>query len=169
MSDLDRPDVSLFGHWICPFSTRVEFALAHRGIDHELINVPPSAARPKDYSVPPEFTAHSPRLEIPLLRVGDEYRADSIPLLEWLEQCFSGSPLLPADERGRALIRKRMSWIDEHAFRPMIGVYYGTDPKRIRRASTRLREALAQLGEWTTESGWLAGPGPTLAEAVMIP
>jgi glutathione S-transferase len=51
----------------------------------------------------------------------------------------------------------------------MIGVYYGTDPKRIRRASTRLREALAQLGEWTTESGWLAGPGPTLAEAVMIP
>ena len=28
-------DVALYGHWICPFSTRVEFALHQRGIDHE--------------------------------------------------------------------------------------------------------------------------------------
>ncbi len=63
-------DVALYGHWICPFSTRVEFALHQRGIE---------------------------------------------------------------------------------------------------RASSRLGEALAEMGSWTEATGWLAGDAPTLAEAVAMP
>ena len=36
--------------------------------------------------------------------------------------------LLPSDDADRALVRERMGWIDRHAFRPMIGVYYGDRP-----------------------------------------
>ncbi len=162
-------DVALYGHWICPFVTRVEFALAQRGIDRELIDLPPSGVRPADFVLPPEFVEHSPRLEVPLVRVGDRYLADSIPILEWLESEVAAPGLLPVDPAARVLVRERMAWIDQHAFRPMVGVHYGTDPDRIARASAKLGEALAEMGGWTTESGWLAGPEPTLAEAVAMP
>lgn len=162
-------DVALYGHWICPFSTRVEFALHQRGIDHDLIDLPPSAVRPRDFVMPPEFVEHSPRLEVPMVRIGHEYRADSIPLLEWLEVEVDGLPLLPTDGGQRALVRERMAWIDAHAFRAMIGIYYGTDPAKIDRASERLGDALSVMGEWTSETGWLAGDAPSLADAVAVP
>jgi glutathione S-transferase len=162
-------DVALYGHWICPFATRVEFALHQRGIDHELIDLPPSAVRGPDFVLPDEFVEHSPHLEIPMVRVGGDYLADSIPVLEWLEERVDPTPLLPSDETDRQLVRERMAWVDRHAFRPMIGVYYGTEPDHITRASEALTEALAEMGRWTVDTGWLAGPEPTLTEAVAMP
>ncbi len=161
--------VTLYGHWICPYSTRVEFALHQRNIAHDVVDVPPVAVRDPAYVVPREFTEHSPRLEIPMVRVDADYRADSVPILEWLEEAIPQSPLLPRHPEMARVARERMTWIDVHAFRPMIGVYYGTDPTQIAEAAARLADALAQMGTWTSESGWLAGPAPSLAEAVTIP
>lgn len=162
-------DVALYGHWICPFATRVQFALHQRGIAHELVDLPPSAVRGPDFELPPEFIEHSPQLEIPMLRIGADFLADSIPILEWMESALPDHPLLPSDEPTRALMRERMAWIDRHAFRPMVGVYYGTDPDRIARAGEKLADALAEMGQWTTATGWLAGPSVSLAEAVAMP
>ncbi len=162
-------EVALYGHWICPFVTRVQFALHQRGIHHELINLPPSAVRGPDFELPAQFVAHSPRLEVPMVRVGDEYLADSIPILEWLETRFASRPLLPAASSARDLVRTRMAWIDEHAFAAMGRIYYGTDPARIASASQRLADALTEMGRWSGQAGWLAGPEPTLAEAVAMP
>jgi glutathione S-transferase len=163
------PSVSLYGHWTCPFATRVFFALAQRGIRHEVVDVPPSAVRPADFMLPPEFVEHSPRLEIPMVRIGDQYQADSIPILEWLEERFPSAPLLPDSEADRALVRSRMAWIDQHSFRSMLGLSYGVDPTDIERAGVALRDELAEMGRWTEDSGWLAGDRPTLAEAIAVP
>ena len=162
-------DVALYGHWICPFATRVEFALHQRGIVHDVVDVPPSAVRGPDFVLPDEFIEHSPRLEIPMVRVGSDYLADSIPVLEWLEHRVDAPALLPADDAGRAQVQERMAWIDKHAFRPMIGIYYGVDPDAIAQASDALTDALAEMGRWTAETGWLAGAAPSLAEAVAMP
>jgi glutathione S-transferase len=163
-----QADVTLFGHWICPYAVRVRFALAQRGIDHTLIEVPPTAARPKGFVVPEEFLEHSPKREIPLLRIGDRYLADSIPILEWMETEVAERPLLPADASDRALVRQRVVWLDERVFRPMIGVYYGTDPARISAAGDLLGQALAEMADWLDHSPWLAGDAPTLAEAIAV-
>ena len=163
------PSVSLYGHWTCPLATRVSFALAQRGIEHRVVDVPPSAVRPSDFVLPSEFVEHSPRLEIPMVRIGEEYRADSIPVLEWLEERFASAPLLPTSAADRALVRSRTAWIDQHAYRSMLGVSYGVDPADIVRASDALRDALAEMGDWTKDSGWLAGDRPTLAEAIAVP
>ena len=162
-------DVAVYGHWICPYVTRVEFALAQRGVERELVNLPPSAVRGPDFVLPPEFVEHSPKLEVPMVRVADEYLADSIPILEWLETAVDAPALLPADAAGRDLVRERMAWIDRNAFWPMAGVYYGTDPEKIAKASEKLGAALAQLGAWADETGWLAGAEPSLADAVAVP
>ncbi len=165
----DHPEVALYGHWICPFATRVRFALAQRGIEHELVDVPPSAVRGVDFVLPPEFVRHSPKLEIPMVRIGDDHLADSIPILEWLEVRIDAPPLLPRTPARRELVRERMTWIDRSLFRSMIGVYYGVDPAEIDRAAGALAASLARLSRWIDEDGWLAGNEPTLAEAVMIP
>ena len=161
-------DVTLFGHWICPFSVRVEFALAQREIPYQLVNVPPTAARPRGFSVPAEFVAHSPKGEIPLLRIDGCYLADSIPILEWMEKEIAGHPLLPIDEATRQLVRDRVAWLDRYLYRPMIGVYYGTDPSQIAIAGDRLASALLEVEGWFNTSPWLAGETPSLAEAVMV-
>lgn len=161
--------VALYGHWICPFATRVQFALAQRQIDYELVDLPPTGVRPPDFVLPPEFVEHSPKREIPMVRVDDQYLADSIPILEWLEKEISERPLLPASRDDRATARMRMAWIDRHAFRPMVGVYYGTDPDHIERAAAALTSALAEMGGWAAKSGWLAGRHPSLADAVAMP
>lgn len=164
-------DVTLYGHWTCPFVHRVAWALAERGIDHDTIEVPPSAVRPKDFVLPDEFVAHSPRLEIPMVRAGDDYLADSIPVLEWLETAVPDAPaLLPREFHDRAdLVRARLRWVDAEVFPPMIGVYYGVDDDRIERASAALSAALGAMVAWLDEDLWLAGPEPSLADAVFVP
>lgn len=159
--------VTLFGHWICPFSVRVEFALAQRGIDYVVIDVPPRAVRPKGFVVPEEFTAHSPKLEVPMVKIDGEYLADSIPILEWLEEKFTDSSLLPADDAGQAIVRERVDWMNKHVYRPMIGVYYGTDVGLIQESSVAFMRAMETVGQWLQVGPWLVGEAPTLAEAIM--
>jgi glutathione S-transferase len=147
---------------------RVEFALAQRGIQYSLVEVPPRAARPKDFVVPEEFIAHSPKLEVPMVRHAGEYLADSIPILEQLEKWYSRNPLLPNDELGKSLVQERVQWLDRNLYRPMIDVYYGTDPEKIAEASEQFGIALRTVAEWLQQSQWVAGDQPTLAEALMV-
>jgi glutathione S-transferase len=164
---MNTSTVTLFGHWICPFSVRVEFALAQRGIDYEVVDVPPRAVRPKGFVVPEEFIAHSPKLEVPMVKIDDEYLADSIPILEWLEEKFTDSSLLPADDAGQAIVRERVDWMNKYMYRPMIGVYYGTDVGLIQESSVAFMTAMETVDQWLQVTPWLAGEAPTLAEAIM--
>ncbi len=160
-------ELALFGHWICPYVSRVQFALHQRRIPYTLIDVPPTAARPRGYVVPPEFVAHSPRGEVPLVRLGQEYRADSLPILAWLEERLEAPSLLPPERA--ELVWARAHALDRELYAAMIGVYYGTDPGRIAAASEAVSASLATLAGWLEEGPYLAGPAPTLADAVAAP
>jgi glutathione S-transferase len=164
---MSSTDVVLFGHWICPFSVRVEFALAQKAIAYSLVDVPPRAVRPKGFVVPEEFIAHSPKLEVPMVRVGETYLADSIPILQWLEELFPSHSLSPTADAQHALMMERVDWLDKYVYRPMIGVYYGTDSVKIAEASAAFANALETVDSWLLTSPWLAGDQPTLAEAIM--
>ena len=157
--EIEEP-VALFGHWICPFSVRVEFALVQLGIKYEVVDVPPTAVRPKDFVIPAEFVVNSPRAEIPMIREGGRYLADSIPILERL---YSAVGVLS----GAAL--EEAHWVDQNIFPPMIAIYYGVNPESIRRASDRLVNALTELEAKLVSTGWLVGDGASIAEAALIP
>ena len=159
--------VTLFGHWICPFSVRVEFALAQRGIEYTIVDVPPRAVRPKGFVVPEEFIAHSPKLEVPMVKIDGQYLADSIPILEWLEEKFTDASLLPVGDVQQAIVRERVEWMNKYVYRPMIGVYYGTDAALIQESSDAFMKAMETVDQWLQTSPWLAGETPTLAEAIM--
>ena len=90
---------------------RQSFALAERAVAHDVVDVPPTAARPPGHVVPTEFVEHSPLGEIPMVRIGAEYRADSLPILDWLEDQVAGAPLRPSDPTERQRVRDMTSWI----------------------------------------------------------
>jgi glutathione S-transferase len=117
--------------------------------------------------VPEEFIAHSPKLEVPMVRVGETYLADSIPILQWLEELFPSHSLSPTADAQHALMMERVDWLDKYVYRPMIGVYYGTDSVKIAEASAAFANALETVDSWLLTSPWLAGDQPTLAEAIM--
>jgi len=154
--------VTCYGHWSCPYATRVQWALAQRGIEHEVFDVPPSAVRPKDFVLPALFVQHSPRLEVPLLRIGDAFLADSIPVLRWLDEAFPHSALGGSGER--------VAWLDAHLFPAMLGVSYGVRPEDVRRASDALAASLDVVARWLAADGpWLGGAHPSIADAIVVP
>jgi glutathione S-transferase len=152
--------IALFGHWLCPYSVRVEFALAELGLAHEVVDVPPTAARPKGFVVPQEFLDHSPRHEIPMIREGGRYLADSLPILDRLYRARG-----PWSPQHSDLARQ----VDRTVFGPMVGVYYGTDPDRIAAASAALATACVGIAEVLGDREWLAGDVPSMAEAALVP
>ena len=162
-------EVELFGHWICPYSTRVSFSLAEREITHRLTDVPPTAARPTGFTVPAAFLANSPKGEIPLLRIGNEYLADSIPILRWLEDRITQNPMLPTAGPERSTVLARASRIDAVLYPAMIGIYYGVEDASINRASHQLDAALSEIAEWLKPTGWLDGVAITMADSILVP
>jgi glutathione S-transferase len=84
-----------------------------------------------------------------------------------LEEKFSDSSLLPIDDAGQAVVRERVDWMNKYVYRPMIGVYYGTDAALIQESSVAFMKAMETVDEWLQTSQWLAGNSPTLAEAIM--
>jgi glutathione S-transferase len=132
-----------------------------------VVDVPPRAVRPKGFVVPEEFIAHSPKLEVPMVKIDGQYLADSIPILEWLEEKFTDSSLLPQGDDAQAIVRDRVEWMNKYVYRPMIGVYYGTDAALIQESSVAFMKAMDTVDEWLQTSQWLAGNSPTLAEAIM--
>jgi glutathione S-transferase len=152
-----RDEVVLYGHWICPYSVRVEFDLVRLGRGYRLVEVPPSGVRPPSFVLPEEFVAHSPLLEIPMIHDADGYLADSLPILEHLDPS--------ATEEARRMAR----WVDALAFPPMVGVYYARSDEEAGVAALALSAAMDELARVLAPTGWLSGEGPSMAEAALVP
>ncbi len=95
----------LYSH---PFSIvpwRVQIALHEKGVTYETIKT-------NLYTQPatPEFLQLNPFAQIPVLDDGGFVIAESIAILEYLEEKFPTPPLLPSNLEHRATARKLMCW-----------------------------------------------------------
>ena len=152
-----RDEVVLYGHWICPYSVRIEFDLVRLGRPYRVIDVPPTGVRPPGFVLPEEFMTHSPRREIPMIRDAEGFLADSLPILDRLNP--------DATDQARQMARL----VDAVAFPPMIGVYYASSDAEAEAASGRLAGAMEQIASLIDEGGWLTPQGPSMAEAALVP
>ena len=157
MDAADGDDVVLYGHWICPYSVRVEFDLVRLGRRYRVVEVPPTGVRSRSFVLPEEFVRNSPAREIPLIKDPQGFLADSLPILDRL------SP--PAPEEVRMAARH----VDAVAFPPMIGVYYARSDAEAAVASQRLEEAMRRIAEMLEGREWLCDEGPSMAEAALVP
>jgi maleylacetoacetate isomerase len=98
-------NLALYGYWRSSSSWRVRIGLYLKGLDFEYraVNLKKGDHRGEDHLV------RNPTSQVPVLAVeeGGETRhlAQSMAILEWLDERFPAPPLLPADPYGRARVR----------------------------------------------------------------
>jgi glutathione S-transferase len=94
----------LYAFPLSPFSAKVRIALAEKGLDCEVVDLP--TTRTGVVSKPAELLATNPRGQVPVLVDGELGIYDSTVILEYLEDRFPAPPLYPRDVAMRARCRQ---------------------------------------------------------------
>lgn len=97
--------LKLFEHPLSPYARKVKIALYEKGLPFERVFVTPLTIRAEDPAFE-EFSAASPRLEVPCL-VDEDFRCfDSTIILDYLDEKWPDRPMLSGSPEVRA--RSRM-------------------------------------------------------------
>ncbi len=92
----------LFAYFRSSTSYRVRIALNLKGLDYEIVPVNLRAGEQHD----PAFTARNPFGGVPMLEADGRDRAQSMALIEWLDEKYPEPPLLPAGIEDRYTVRE---------------------------------------------------------------
>jgi maleylacetoacetate isomerase/maleylpyruvate isomerase len=168
--------MKLFGYFRSSTSYRLRIALNLKGLAFE--NVPVNLVTAENKS--PDFTSRNPFGSLPMLEADGRDRAQSMALLEWLDEAYPQPPFLPADIEARYTVRELAYAIatEIHAVNNLPVLKYLKDPLGhtqdeidtwyrtwLARTLNPVEARLAQL-----ETGdFLHGDAPGLFEVVLIP
>ncbi|MGH0028383.1 MAG: glutathione S-transferase family protein [Myxococcota bacterium] len=98
-----NPPIRLYSYAMSPYAAKVHGFLLHKQLDFEVYYIHPLRVR-EELPV---------GRQIPVLRIGDESRADSTPIGLWLDERFPERPLLPADPAERAHLLEIDDWVSQ--------------------------------------------------------
>ena len=99
--------VTLRSYWRSSCSWRVRIALHLKGVDFETVSV--HLVRDGGEQHQPEHRSLNPMRELPVLMVDGQPVAQSMAILEYLEEVYPTPALLPSDPMARARVRLRLS------------------------------------------------------------
>ncbi len=94
--------LKLYHYWRSSSSWRVRWALAIKGVKAELIPIDLLS----NQSETVEHLARNPMGFVPALDIDGRHLAESVAIIEWLEETFPQNPLFPADPFLRARARQ---------------------------------------------------------------
>lgn len=92
----------LFAYYRSSTSYRVRIALNLKGLEYEIVPVNLLKSEQRD----PAFRARNPFAGVPSLEVGGRSYAQSMAIMEWLDETYPEPPLLPADREQRFIARE---------------------------------------------------------------
>ncbi len=95
--------VRLYSYWRSSAAYRVRIALELKGIPYEIIPVslaPGVAEHRQD-----EYRERNPQMLVPFLEEGETAIAQSLAILEYLEETYTDKPLLPQSPLARRCVR----------------------------------------------------------------
>lgn len=166
----------LYGYFRSSTSYRLRIALNLKGLAFENVPVNLVTAENKDAA----FTSRNPFGSLPMLEAGGRDRAQSMALLEWLDEAYPETPFLPRDIEARYTVRELAYAIatEIHAVNNLPVLKYLKDPLGhsqddvdvwyrhwLKRTLDPVEARLAQLGT----GDFLFGDAPGLFEIVAIP
>ena len=94
--------MKLYGYYRSSTSYRLRIALNLKQLDYEIepVNLLKSEQRGED------FRSRNPFAGVPMLEADGRDRAQSMAILEWLDDAYPDNPLLPRDPEGRFTARE---------------------------------------------------------------
>ena len=165
----------LYGYYRSSTSYRLRIALELKGLEYENVPVNLVTSEQKEAG----FTSRNPFGSVPMLEADGRDRAQSMALLEWLDEAYPEKPLLPADIEERYTVRELAYAIatEIHAVNNLPVLKYLKDPlghsQRVidhwyrtwlKRTLGPVEERLKQL-----DAGDFLTGQPGLFEVVLIP
>lgn len=156
--------VTLHGFALSNYYNKVKLALLEKGIPFEEKH---AGVKDKDEAL----LRQSPLGKIPFITTGQGCLCESQPILEYLEQAYPGTPLLPRDPFAAAKVRELVTFLDWHlemAARQLYpSAFFGAPPlsesnaARIRR---EVQQKIAGFQRLAKFSPYVAGDTFTMAD-----
>lgn len=126
------PKFKLYHYWRSSTSWRVRWAFAIKNISCEFVAINLLS----DENLSPEHLKRNPMGYVPVLEFTEEpkrYLAESLAIIEWLEETFPNPKLLPGDTFQRAKIRQLAETVNAniHPVQNLtVREYYSPDPEK---------------------------------------
>ena len=98
----------LYSFWRSSASWRVRIVLKWKGIDYDYVAI----HLLKDSQNQEDYKKLNPMGRVPALVIGGHCLAESVAIMEYLEETYNERPLLPADPFKRALVRQLVEIIN---------------------------------------------------------
>ncbi len=154
---------------LCPFSRKVRFACAVKGITVELVREYPWERRDA-------FAALNPAGQTPVIQNGNITLADSAAICDYFEETVARTPLLGAGPEERAEARRLIAWFDQKFYAEVtaplltermykrIVLREAPDAATVRGAARHAEAHLDYLDFLLDRRRWLSGPAFGLAD-----
>lgn len=159
-------------YWRSSCSWRVRWALALKDLRYQSEHIDLLQGEQRSAS----FRRQNPQALVPVLVVDGVPRYESLAIIEWLDECYPHSPLLPLSPDERVLARQ-LAYMVSCGIQPLQNMgaqrYYSSDPQArlryarhyIERGFTAYERRLQQLGAGT----FCMGGQVTIADLCLIP
>jgi glutathione S-transferase len=158
--------LKLHGFAVSNYFNMVRMALETKGVPYEVVTRYPSQDE--------DWLAVSPLGKVPCLETPEGVLAETIVILEYIEDAFPDTPLMPRDAFERARVRQLMQtvklYIELPARRLYPGVYFGGSNadltvEEVKPVLEKGARALRALGSFNP---YLAGQEPTNADFMLM-
>jgi len=168
--------MKLYGYWRSSAAFRIRIALNIKGLPYE--NIPVHLLRDGGEQNKADYLALNPQGRVPTLADGELVLAQSMAILEYLDEQYPAPPLLPKDAGGRARARQIAQAVacDIHPLNNLrvlqflekaLGV-----PQQGRDAWVRhwMRDGLTAVEKLVCRSGpYALGEALTVADVLLVP
>jgi maleylacetoacetate isomerase/maleylpyruvate isomerase len=165
--------IRLYSYWRSSAAYRVRIALHLKGLDHEI--VPVSLAPGVSEHRGEAYRAKNPQMLVPYLEDGDMGIAQSMAILEYLEEAYPDVHLLPPSEPSRSQVRAFCNMVacDIHPLNNLRVMKYikrefGADPTGDWYAHW-IREGFVAAEVLASDGPYVFGDAVTLADVLLVP
>ena len=165
--------IKLYSYWRSSAAYRVRIALNLKELEHEIVSVSlaPGVAEHRGAA----YRARNPQMLVPFLEDGKLGIAQSMAILEYLEETYPEVALLPASEPLRSRVRTfcHMIACDIHPLNNLrvmsyIKSEFGADPTDGWYAHW-VREGFTAAEQLASDGPFVCGEHVTLADALLVP
>jgi glutathione S-transferase len=160
--------MNLYGHLVSPYVARVVLAAELKGISLEPQPIPGGNLKSA------EFLALNPMGKMPALKVGDDCIAESMVIMDYLEEAYPAPSLLPQDPLLRAQARLLGRIVDLYVMASTRPLFAGLDPTKRDEAEVAAGKdayfkALSQLEHFMGSGPFAVGSTLGYADCAMLP